>query len=70
MLRRLGRADIDLRDGNKMFRFVLFTRRPLAVDELLHALAISDDPDPEFALSDDEFEKRLPHQRANHSLRR
>ena len=49
-----------LRDGIKMFQFVLFGRRPLAVDELLHALGIPDNPNTEFTPSDESFQKRIP----------
>jgi hypothetical protein len=35
----------DVVDGIKMFRFVLFSGRPLTVSELQHALAIPDDSD-------------------------
>ena len=33
--------------GIKMFRFALFSSRPILVSELQHALAIPDDPDIE-----------------------
>jgi len=43
MLARLeGGEDRDIQDGIRIFRFVLFARRPLAVAELRHALAILD----------------------------
>ncbi|KAH7129683.1 putative kinesin, partial [Dactylonectria estremocensis] len=48
----------DLQDGVKMFRFVLWTRRPLTVDELRHALGIPDDPDS--IISDESFQIRIP----------
>jgi hypothetical protein len=47
-------------DAVKIFRFLLFGRRPLTVDELLHALGISDNPDTQFTLSDDSFQRRIP----------
>lgn len=42
------RSRAELRDGVKMFRFVLFARRPLTASELLHALGIPDNPDTKF----------------------
>ena len=33
---------LNIRDGVKIFRFVLFARRPLIVDELRHTLIIPD----------------------------
>ncbi|OCK97498.1 uncharacterized protein K441DRAFT_547211, partial [Cenococcum geophilum 1.58] len=45
----------DLQDGIKMFRLVLWARRPLTVNELLHALGIPDDPDTRF-IPDDSFQ--------------
>ena len=47
-------------DGIKMFQFVLFGRRPLTVDELLHALGIPDNPNTEFTPSDKSFQERIP----------
>ncbi|KAH8696888.1 hypothetical protein GQ44DRAFT_633885, partial [Phaeosphaeriaceae sp. PMI808] len=47
-------------DAVKVFRFVLFGRRPLTVDELLHALGIPDNPDAQFTPSDGFFERRIP----------
>ncbi|EFY94395.2 Ankyrin repeat-containing domain protein [Metarhizium robertsii ARSEF 23] len=60
MLKKMTRK--NLLDGMKMLRFVLFARRPLAVDELLHALGIPDDPElyPKFTPSDDSFQKSVP----------
>lgn len=48
--------------GPKMLRLILFAKRPLTVDELLHAFGIPDDRDldPKYALSDDSFQKRIP----------
>ena len=42
------RNHLDFQDGIKMFRLVLWARRPLTVDELLHALGIPDSPDTGF----------------------
>jgi hypothetical protein len=60
ILERLERGKIrDIKDGIKMFQFVLFACRPLAVPELHHALAIPDDPDAEFDPSDESFEELI-----------
>jgi hypothetical protein len=61
MLYNIGRKPADLRDGIKMFRFVLFAYRPLLVNELLHALAIWDDLDT--PSSDECFKERIPFER-------
>ena len=60
MFGRMNKKGPDLRDGLKMFRFVLFASRPLTVDELLHALGAYDDPNGKFVLSDDVFQRRTP----------
>jgi ankyrin repeat domain-containing protein 50 len=60
MLSKVGRKPADLRDGIKMFQFVLFACRPLTVNELLHTLGIPDNLDREFTLSDESFQKRIP----------
>ena len=62
MLDRMGKKSSDLRNGIRRFYFVLFTLRPLAVDELLHALAIPDGL-KNFTPSDDYFQKRAPVER-------
>ena len=38
----------DIRDGIKIFRFVLFTFRPLTVIEICEALAVTDDRNPPY----------------------
>ena len=44
MFKRLERGKVrDIQDGIRLFRFVLFARRPLTVVELRHAVAILDD---------------------------
>ena len=63
MFEKMKGKELNLRDGLKMFRFVLFARRPLLVDELLHTLGIQDNPDTEFTLSDDSFQRRIPSER-------
>jgi hypothetical protein len=55
------REELDVKDGLRIFRFVLFTYRPLRLAELNHALAIPDDPDAEFLTSDESFEGDLIH---------
>lgn len=57
MLGKMGRKTADLRDGIKMFQFVLFVYRPLTVSELLHTLGIRDNLDTP---SDESFKKRIP----------
>ncbi|KAF8252051.1 hypothetical protein K440DRAFT_497098, partial [Wilcoxina mikolae CBS 423.85] len=50
ILRDLGKGSHDdIRDGIKMFEFVLFACRPLKVPELQHALAIPNNPNEEFS---------------------
>lgn len=48
--------------GMRMFRFILFAKRPLRVNELLHSLGIPDDSesDSTYSLSDETFEKGVP----------
>ncbi|KAF8535193.1 hypothetical protein BDD12DRAFT_753344, partial [Trichophaea hybrida] len=55
------REEPDIKDGLRMFRFVLFMYRPLRLQELRHALAIPDDADTEFLTSDESFEEDLIH---------
>ena len=62
ILEKLGKKESDLRDGIKMFRFILFARRPLTVAELRHTLGIQDNPETEFTLSDEDFQRRIPAQ--------
>jgi len=51
---------LNIRDGVKMFRFALFARRPLTVDELRHALIIPDNLGTTFTLDDSVQEDILP----------
>ncbi|KAG9227962.1 hypothetical protein BJ875DRAFT_490517, partial [Amylocarpus encephaloides] len=53
----------DLPDKVKMFQFVLFACRPLAVSELLHALGIPDNSDTKFTASDESFKRSIPLER-------
>jgi ankyrin repeat domain-containing protein 50 len=63
MFEKMKGKELNLQDGVKMFRFVLFGRRPLTVDELLHSLGIPDNIDIEFTPSDDSFQRRIPSER-------
>ncbi|KAL6890890.1 ankyrin repeat-containing domain protein [Trichoderma evansii] len=63
MLNKMGRNRADIRDGIKMFQLVLFARRPLAVTELLHALAIPGESGAEFTISNDSFRNSIPPER-------
>jgi len=47
----------DIRDGVRMFQFVVFACRPLTIPELHHALAILTYPDDEFIPSDELLEE-------------
>jgi hypothetical protein len=50
MFRRLENCKIkrDIQDAIRLFRFVLFTLRPLTVEELCDALAVPDDHNPHY----------------------
>lgn len=63
MLGKMGKVRTDLRDGMKIFYFVLFAHRILSTGELLHALAIPDQPDIDYVVSDEEFRGRIPAER-------
>ncbi|CRG91472.1 Ankyrin repeat domain-containing protein 50 [Talaromyces islandicus] len=60
MLGKMIDRDRDLRDGIKLFHFVLFGKRPLAPNELLHALAVSDELHAGYSLSYTSFRRRIP----------
>lgn len=62
MLEKMRHNKSSLLHAAKLFRLILFARRPLTIDEILHALGISDnvDSNPKFIPSDASFEKRLP----------
>lgn len=62
MLDKMKERKTSLLHGPKMFRLIFFAKRPLTVDELLHALGIPDNfgSDPKFIPSDTSFEKRIP----------
>ncbi len=62
ILNKLGSNERDLRDGIKLFRFVLFAHRPLTLAELRHTIGIPDHPDIEFTPSDEDFQSRIPAQ--------
>lgn len=63
MLNKMGRNKADVRDGKRMFQFVLFARRPLAANELLHALAIPDERNAQLPVRTDSFRKNIPPER-------
>jgi predicted kinase len=62
MLEKMEHNDVSRLHGSKMFQFILFAKRPLTVDEVLHALGIlgTADSDLKFNPSDALFEKRIP----------
>jgi hypothetical protein len=51
ILDKMSRDDDERKDIQKIFRIVLFARRPLSVTELLHILPIPDDFETEFTTS-------------------
>ena len=59
MFGRMNKDKQNLPYAIKMFQFVLSARRPLTVDELLHALVIPDQPDTQFT-PDNSFQRRIP----------
>ncbi|UKZ70704.1 uncharacterized protein TrAtP1_011676 [Trichoderma atroviride] len=62
MLEKMEHNNASLLYGARMFEFILFARRPLTVDELLHALGILNtaDSDSKLIPSDALFEKHIP----------
>ncbi|KAH7231218.1 uncharacterized protein BKA55DRAFT_525091, partial [Fusarium redolens] len=66
MILEMRREEKDIRDGIKMFRFVLYARRSLTVSELLHALGVPDDPNTAFPPLDDSFERFIPSKQRIH----
>jgi hypothetical protein len=56
-----SRSDLDVKDGVRILQFVLFTCRPLRLEELRHALAIPHDIEAEFHCSNEFFEDGLIH---------
>ncbi|KAE8150884.1 hypothetical protein BDV25DRAFT_104502 [Aspergillus avenaceus] len=60
MLQRIRRDRSNIRDGLKIFHFVLFAARPLKENELLHALGIPTDWNTGFKLSERAFQDCLP----------
>lgn len=63
MFEKMDQSKENLLHTIKIFQFVLFARRPLSVDELLHSLGIPDNPNTEFILSDESFRKCIPFER-------
>lgn len=60
MFDNMTRETSDLQTGVRTFQFVLWTKRPLTVEELRHALAIPDNSGTRFTPSDGSFHKRIP----------
>ncbi|KAL7917653.1 putative kinesin [Trichoderma austrokoningii] len=62
MLEKMKQNRSSLLHAAKLFGFILFAKRPLTVDELLHALGIFSgvDSGTQFAPSDTSFEKCIP----------
>ncbi|KAL6701117.1 putative kinesin [Trichoderma pleuroticola] len=62
MLEKMRTNKSNLPIGLKMFRFILFAKRPLRVSELLQSLGIPDncESDSTFSLSDETFERNVP----------
>jgi hypothetical protein len=56
-----SRSDEDVKDGVRILQFVLFTCRPLRLEELRHALAIPHEIEAEFQCSSEFFEDELIH---------
>jgi hypothetical protein len=56
-----SRSDLDVKDGVRILQFVLFTCRPLRLEELRHALAIPHEIGAEFQCSKEFFEDGLIH---------
>ena len=59
LMRLEGGKRRNVEYGKKMLRFVLFTHRPLGLDELGQALAIGDNHDSELSCSDESLEGDL-----------
>ena len=59
LMRLEGGKGRNIEYGQKMLRFVLFTYRPIGLDELGQALGIRDNLDSEFSCSDELFEGDL-----------
>jgi hypothetical protein len=53
----------DVAAGVKLFQFVLFAKRPLTLDEFLHALSIGQNSGTHITLSDNSFQKHVPSER-------
>ncbi|KAF7587105.1 hypothetical protein BBP40_007711 [Aspergillus hancockii] len=60
MFQRMKQDRRNLRDGLKIFHFVLFSARSLRGNELLHALGIQAEPGIEINVSDESFQACLP----------
>ena len=51
----------EIKDGLRMLQFVMFAYRPLRLEELRQALAISESDDASFSCSSESFERNLIH---------
>ncbi|KAM0248141.1 hypothetical protein ACHAQJ_009586, partial [Trichoderma viride] len=62
MLEKMKENNLSLSHGAKMFRIILFAKRSLTVNELLHAHGIPEsfDLDPKYIPTDISFERRIP----------
>ncbi|EXJ68729.1 uncharacterized protein A1O5_08523 [Cladophialophora psammophila CBS 110553] len=63
MLQQIRNKEADLRGAVKMVQFILFAGRPVTVEEVVHALAVSENPATEFYASDEIFQRRIPSER-------
>ncbi|KAF5672509.1 ankyrin repeat-containing protein [Fusarium heterosporum] len=63
MLLKMNKREKEVRDTIKMFSFVLYGQRPLAVMEVLHALSVLDCQSSNFVPASDYIEKHLPTER-------
>lgn len=66
MFEKMMENQLHLGNAVKMLRFVLFSKRPLTVGELLHSIAMPDDPHMPGRLTDS-FLKRIPSRELIHS---
>lgn len=60
MLQQIRNKEADLRGAVKMIQFIPFARRPVTVEEVLHALGVPENPETEFCPSDEIFRRRIP----------
>ncbi|PVI04976.1 hypothetical protein DM02DRAFT_517644 [Periconia macrospinosa] len=60
MLQKICKNERNIADSRMLLQFVLFAKRPLTVDELLHALGARNTPDTGQLPLDAEFHLRVP----------